>query len=625
MTTRGARTVGRNFNDFKLDRLDSCSEVTLGICSMFCIVAVMVGLVIPFFDVGVMVWIRTWEGHHNLTMSDEPPLIQGPSIEIPIARHNCLQLDTVAQMFLAADVNQDGLLSRPEIRLAACPSQALPTILSQAPFKEAFKKADADEDGLITRKEAEVLLSICKEENIGGGHDMDDATVVMAFADTDHNGWVSADDIINSARLPALRLELKSGLSRYFGEVDTDGDGYIDKNGVDTLIDKLKQPDAERIARWRALQYFRQAAMAWADGDMKLACQRLDIDGSGTISKFELTQTCGMIIERSTVETETLKQELSPDDPSKACTKMDSMWNMMGGESDEKVTLDECGVGLEWLQHQLQLFGGPHEVMNLFDHDRSGALSFREFAHIGQMSHPQLTEDRMHQLAWLVDTNKDTVVEAKEMAMLEQCGNPAGCPTTYTKEYCTEEDLAAYMGKPAVIQGRMEIRLVVPSTVECPADTVLGEVVGKHFMSAFNERMGEELFLQSSSPYHRSEAQKAAQGDVFSDHEDWVKYVAIQWEIDADDGGAFQQRLRDRSDTMERELLKGFKASDQTWLMGATANVRGQCTAQYYKGKLPDSNTLNQEFGHGEDGQHENPQPFYYINAAGEFGDKKVA
>jgi len=262
------------------------------------------------------------------------------------------------------------------------------------------------------------------------------------------------------------------------------------------------------------------------------------------------------------------------------------------------MTKTECFVGLHWLRNQLRLIGPPNVIIANLDQNNDGKLTKGEFSMLGRMLTPPLTRSRMEALFGLLDVDpNDGFVTERELKFEEKCADPYGCGGAGAqgpmRMDVTPEDLKKYHHVPAIIAGRATVSLEVPEGTELPPDDEIATDVAAKFAHAFAKEMNKKVAVQSTTPFHKGHALQQVKGK----DDMRVRLVVVNFEIDLQDGGGFQEKLMTDADEIHARCIKDVTKEEGSWLRKSEVSMWSQLTASYYRTSLPDGQTLYQDFG----------------------------
>jgi len=338
---------------------------------------------------------------------------------------------------------------------------------------------------------------------------------------------------------------------------------------------------------------------------MEEACDRMDIDSNNKISVFEFHQVCLLL--NGTKQANFLQEVMAKKfgKEKTRCGNANKIYRMIHRNMRTGMTKPECFVGLIWLKAQLRLIGPPHVIISDLDQNNDGKLSKGEFSMLGRLLNPALSRPRMEGLFVLLDVDpNDEFVTEKELKYEEECADPYGCggggSSGPTRMDVTSEDMQKYHNVPAIIAGRATVTFEMPTTTEPPPDSQLGDVVGKKFTQIFSEEMDTHVTVQDVTSFHKGHAlQKLKLNPDMRG-----RLVVINFEIDVNDGGAFQDKLQAKASDIHARCVdeiakeENLKAQNGgAWLHQSELGMFGSLTASYYKTALPDGQTLYQDYG----------------------------
>mmetsp|Transcript_52814 Transcript_52814/g.113093 ORF Transcript_52814/g.113093 Transcript_52814/m.113093 type:complete len:540 (-) Transcript_52814:122-1741(-) len=135
-----------------LDRLDSLSEITLGLCATLAATCLVFLLALPLFDIAGKEWINMWEWP-NVNLGPPPVSLLQVRVRMTAA------YSTTHNAFLAMDKDKDGYASLAEFTKAAQTFQA-PLNATQAEY--AFKGLDTSGDNYLTPEELDAVMDLNK-------------------------------------------------------------------------------------------------------------------------------------------------------------------------------------------------------------------------------------------------------------------------------------------------------------------------------------------------------------------------------------------------------------------------------------------------------------------------------
>jgi len=355
---------------------------------------------------------------------------------------------------------------------------------------------------------------------------------------------------------------------------------------------------------------WRRAARAWIrrqdlkdardDDLMEEACNRIDIDANHQISEFEFHQVCLMLDGTEANKLEKKMAALGPN--KKRCEYSNKIFRLMDDDESGWLSKRECFLSLQWLKDQLRLIGPPHLIVANFDTDRDGKLQEEEFSRIGGMLTPQLNEDHMGSFFKELDIDpKDNFVTERELTFEEECSHPVGCGNNSKslRKEIADTELKQYHHVPAIIEGRVTVSVEVPKGAPIPPEDKLAKTVSHQFIDAFSSATKTSAKLQSTSVFPKGSLVKPLEHDM------WTRFVVVNFELDAEDGGGFQDLLRANSEEINNQCLKKLAQADwkKSWMQLAAANMWGRLSASYYSSKVANAAlpaqrmTLYQDFG----------------------------
>lgn len=361
---------------------------------------------------------------------------------------------------------------------------------------------------------------------------------------------------------------------------------------------------------------WRTAAREWvksigSEGTMEEACDRYDVDSNKKITMFEFRQVCELMMNTPTKAAKNFQDQMATlGSNNEKCGNINEIFRMVDGDENHWLSHAECYVGLHWLKDQLKGMGSPKEVLAIFDANSDGKLTQEEFGNFGKMLTPELDTPRMAGLFHQLDVDPfDNFITEKELKYEEECADPFGCngDVEPTRMDITGEDLKKYYDVPAIVQGRVTIRLEVPKETQLPPDSELAVTAADRFTHAFSEVMMTNAVVQSATPFHKGHAMQPLKDDSR------VRYVAVTFEVDVKDGGGFQELLRTKADTIDTLCVEEITKAEGGWLQkyGETS-MWGRVTVSYYKQSLPDGMTLYQDFGKKPDKAPLRTLPYTY-------------
>jgi len=378
------QALGRNMNHLSVDRIDTVSEVYLGLGATCCCTAFLWVILIPLFDYAGMMWINTWEGKHAILYPEARP---GECT-------NALRFHyrTPAQAFADADWDHSGDVSENEWRgfanelnnwnrahggpiMRPMPCwQEYDLNLDGSTFKaeEFFKVVGSQyhwEDSLTAvqfRKElAEKYGSVSEACNI---------------MDVDGDAKVNISEFLNVSRglddptTPSVRNS-----ERLFSHMDSNVDGVLSMEECHMRVAGLK------------------IRLKNTYGNLTAGCSALDSDGDGAISQEEFLTNVA-----------TLTPPISESDALPLYPKLDQ-------DKDGITTVNpDCHVDFQTFQTRIQAVS-PCHFFNISDTDHDSLLTMTEFMEAGQNLTPPIDEIDMSDFWFDLNTNKDFYIEMSEI------------------------------------------------------------------------------------------------------------------------------------------------------------------------------------------------------------------
>eukprot|EP00928_Gymnodinium_smaydae_P089168 TRINITY_DN7316_c0_g1_i1.p2 TRINITY_DN7316_c0_g1~~TRINITY_DN7316_c0_g1_i1.p2 ORF type:complete len:507 (-),score=148.24 TRINITY_DN7316_c0_g1_i1:182-1702(-) len=227
--SRRLATMGRTLNEFNVDRLDSCNEVTLGLCSTFCVTFGILAIMFPLFNLAIFE-LNAPVGNSSSTLSTTayvvPLTTAAPAYVAPPTRASTTSSVTERTY---APTTQEPTTARPSDRNrhAEKPAtgEASPELQQYRKGMQSWtgsslqscRKLDLSEDGKIPLSEFQ------------------EACHRAALSQNSPFSALSKDDGDNGCGASAEKL---------FKEIDDDGDGDISgaecSLGLDSLQYQLK-------------------------------------------------------------------------------------------------------------------------------------------------------------------------------------------------------------------------------------------------------------------------------------------------------------------------------------------------------------------------------------------------
>lgn len=138
-----AANVGRKVD---IDKIDNCSEVTLGLSATILVTLTVWVFALPFFDIAGMSWMKSWErGSSGRITLTEFKRRMAPTYPNPL------------DAFEAMDINRDGKVYEPEFLPVIKKFQ--PSINKTTDGTYAFRGLDEDDSGFLVAREFMDALS----------------------------------------------------------------------------------------------------------------------------------------------------------------------------------------------------------------------------------------------------------------------------------------------------------------------------------------------------------------------------------------------------------------------------------------------------------------------------------
>jgi len=203
-------TIGRNVN---IDRIDSCSEVTLGVGCTCCISLIIASIVMPFIQVGGIAWVKSWEGAH-VPILDYWSVVQ--------EQYSC------KDAFHHLDANGDGMADSAEFEEHA----------SSLGYDEREAKAieleiDPEEKGIseavYTAKCEDSVNEDFKEKALEHG----DAELNFKEFDNNNDGKIDDDEFNQGAGDLGFDAAKAKAIKK---KIDTNGDGFLSQDEFYTFL-----------------------------------------------------------------------------------------------------------------------------------------------------------------------------------------------------------------------------------------------------------------------------------------------------------------------------------------------------------------------------------------------------
>jgi len=504
-----------------------------------------------------------------------------------------------------------------------------PPIGDHADLEHIFSGLDTIPDGKITPPEFHGTLQIghfyqtkeAVQQVLGYEHDVSQVTATATAAPShEEQTWlhhsagsaVPADGHVQEVpeseeariTLPQLLHSLTGTYNTAddaFHHMDQDGDGFVDPHAFAAGLQTFSPPVDAANAQWAfngidsnrdsevTLQEFkdvlgtqisstathhqfhssaevkyRSQAREWA-GTMQSACERMGLH------------------EGNSLQLHVFKYASKQFEPLLSDKVLEDLFHQMDCDGDQQISPSECYLGMSQFKEKLS---AAESVRNLFcdsDANNDHKLSAEEFDHFGKLLDPHCSGAKY--AAFFhdeLDQNHDGSVALGE---IEALGNRGGS----SHIVLSDEDLEAYSGIPAIIEGK--------SSVEVENS---GSLTASKVGAAFATALGKELDITVE-----------VGGEQALPSNSGMQIFVVLYTSRSSDGAATLKKLRASAAHIESEVEAAIIATEDGGA-GVKATVWSRTDFSFYGPKaadLPGGQKISKEWGRKLGDSSDNASP----------------